>query len=142
MNTKCSKVLQPKVKVHQWTTNIKAKRRDYDEKYEHENYQVFQHKNIIYNHDININDVDDHLEAVQKLKVADKEDYFMANGMDYTRCSEYINIVKYLNRCWHMTYMTQAQKQENGSYNNKQNVARWSIIGVIAFIYYYVQDNH
>lgn len=107
----------------------------------HENYQVFQHKNITYNHDINIQDVEDHLDAVHKLKKTDKDDYFMSHGLDYDRCYEYINIVKYLNRCW---IMRQTAKQ-----NDDNRIHRlipfippgWTILGVIAFVYYFVKDD-
>lgn len=111
---------------------IKAHQNDY------ENYQIFQHKDTTYNNNVNINDVDDHLEAVSKLKKEDKDDYFMAHGLDYDRCYEYINIIKYLNRCWKLRYNGSLQKNDNKESKNKPIFAPlYTIIGIIAFVYYY-----
>jgi hypothetical protein len=112
-----------------------------NEKDHYENYQVFQHEHITYNNDVNIKDVDEHLEAAHKLKKTDKDDYFMSQGLDYDRCYEYINIVKYLNRCW---------KVKNDSkkidHNKKIDlkpffVPGWTIIGIIAFVYHFINDD-
>lgn len=107
----------------------------------HENYQVFQHRDTVYNDNVNIKDVEDHLEAVHKLSKTDKDDYFMSQGLDYDRCYEYINIVKYLNRCW----KTKHNPIENTKLldNTKLNpfiIPGWTILVVIAFIYYSVKD--
>lgn len=122
---------------------IKAKGKD--EECDHENYQVFQHKNITYNHHVNLQDIDDHLDAVHKLKKEDKEEYFMANGLDYNRCYEYINVVKYLNRCWRTTYKNTESNKQSSKSDNKDHkkfiVPGWSIIGIFAFIYYVVKDD-
>lgn len=55
---------------------------------------------------VTLQDVDDHLNAVERLKDSDKEDYFLAHGMDYKRCRQYVNIVKYMNRCFDKTTKT------------------------------------
>jgi hypothetical protein len=111
----------------------------------YENYQVFQHQHITYNDNVNIKDVDDHLEAVHKLKKTDKDDYFMSHGLDYDRCYEYINIVKYLNRCWKVKKKRMdTMKTTDDNKQGKQNsffVPGWTILGVIAFIYHFVKDD-
>lgn len=121
---------------------LKANGKD---EFQYENYQVFQHKNIHFKNNVTIRDVDDYLEAVYKLKKTDKDDYFMSHGLDYDRCYEYINIVKYLNRCWKMKH--NHMKNENEIDNNKITdkhpflIPGWTILGVIAFIYYFVKDD-
>lgn len=130
-----SKYLSPRLKI----CNVPIKKRSFVKAHEndYENYQIFQHKNIKVNNNINIHDVDDHLEAVSKLKKKDKDDYFTAHGLDYDRCYEYINIIKYLNRCWKMRYNDNLQKNNNIESNNKPFVIPLCvIIGVIAFVYY------
>jgi len=111
----------------------------------YENYQVFQHQHITYNDNVNIKDVDDHLEAVHKLKKTDKDDYFMSQGLDYDRCYEYINIVKYLNRCWKVKNKRMGtMKTTDDNKQSKQNpffVPGWTILGVIAFVYHFVKDD-
>lgn len=145
---KSNHYLSPKIKHHnnkhvrKRCIAFKANEKD-DCNYE--NYQVFQHKNITYNNNVSIRDVDDHLEAVHKLKKTDKDDYFMSHGLDYDRCYEYINIVKYLNRCWTMKHNNMSSYKEND--HNKINgkhtflVPGWTILGVIAFVYYFVKDD-
>jgi hypothetical protein len=140
MNLHCRKLLSPqsvKISKKQVTVKrcfyIKAKEKD-----EYENYQVFQHKHALYNDNIHIEEVDEHLDAVQKLEKEDKDDYFMSYGLDYDRCYEYINVIKYLNRC-----LTTASKSEERD-NNKKEKFRfpgWSIIGFLAFMYYFVKDD-
>lgn len=116
------------------------------EENEYENYQVFQHKDVTYNQNINIEDVDDHLQAVHKLKTEDKEDYFMSNGLDYNRCYEYINVVRFLNRCWRTSYSNTNTKTKIYTKDSKNKANRfvlsgWSIVGIVAFIYYIVKDD-
>ena len=80
---------------------------------------------------ITIQDVEDHLHACQRLKDTDKEDYFLALGMDYKRCSEYINIVKYMNRCYSKSNKT-----------HKPQWLQWTVITTtIAFIYNYINED-
>lgn len=114
----------------------------------YENYQVFQHQNIIYNDNVNVNisDVDDHLEATCKLKKTDKDDYFMSHGLDYDRCYEYINIVKYFNRCWEVRHFNQNTKRmTNDNIKNTERhpafVAGLTILSVISFVYYFVKED-
>ncbi len=116
------------------------------EEHEYEHYQVFQHKDVTYNQNINIEDVDDHLQAVYRLKREDKEDYFMSNGLDYDRCYKYINVVKFLNRCWQKTPYNNTKNimYNNDDSKNKANrivLSSWSIFSIVAFIYYFVKDD-
>lgn len=118
---------------------LKANKKD---ECDYENYQIFQHQNITYNNNVNIKDVDDHLEAVRKLRKTDKDDYFMSHGLDYDRCYEYINIVKYLNRCWKIKH-SHVRNDDNNKITGKHQflVPGWTILGVIAFIYYFIKDD-
>lgn len=139
MNMTCQKTLLPQMKKKHFMFGnrkfyyTRAKGKD-----DYENYQVFQHKHIVYHQDIHIEEVDNHLETVYKLAKEDKDDYFMSNGLDYDRCYEYINIVKYLNRC-----LTVASKSDEKDNNKKEKfrLPGWSVIGVLAFIYYCVKDD-
>jgi len=80
---------------------------------------------------ITLQDVDDHLEAVKRLKDSDKEDYFLANGMDYNRCYEYVNVVKYMNRCYN-------KKAKTGTIQ----WLHWTILtAAISFICNYIQED-
>lgn len=80
---------------------------------------------------ITLQDVDDHLAAVKRLKDCDKEDYFSAHGMDYKRCYEYVNIVKYMNRCYNK--------------RAKTGTIQWLhltiLTAAIAFICNYIQED-
>lgn len=142
MNSTNHKILSPHlkqaIKTNRTRNNkrcfcVRAKGQD-----DYENYQVFQHKHKVYDNNVNVDEVNDHLEAVHKLKKEDKDDYFMSNGLDYNRCYEYINVVKYLNRCWR----TASKSVENDN-NKKWNltIPGWSIIGILAFMYYFVKDD-
>jgi hypothetical protein len=104
---------------------------------EYENYQVFQHKHHVFNQSVDIEEVNDYLEAAQKLKKEDKDDYFMSNGLDYDRCYEYINVVKYLNRC--LIIASKSEKQDEKKWNFK--VPGLGVLGILAFIYYFVKDD-
>ena len=111
--------------------HVKATSKD-----EYENYQVFQHKHIVFSQSVDVHEVDDHLEAVTKLKKEDKSDHFMSHGLDYDRCYEYINVVKYLNRCWKSSH-----NHEYNVFNKTKFIDPCStVICVIAFIYHYVKD--
>lgn len=137
----CNQYLLPKLPSNYYNntlnrryTALKANKKD---GHHYENYQVFQHQNITYNDDVNIKDVEDHLEAVHRLKKTDKDDYFMSHGLDYDRSYEYINIVKYLNRCFNL-------RNKHISYNDKlkSNPAQGcTILSIFTFIYYYVKDD-
>lgn len=107
----------------------RAKNKD---NYHYENYQVFQHEHLMHNDNITIEDVDDYLEAVKKLKKEDKNDYFMAHGLDYDRCYEYVNVVRYQNRCWQKPY----------NKVNKQDIIASGrrIFNGIVFIYYFIKN--
>lgn len=139
MNITFQKVLLPRFKERQIKLgnrrcfHIRANGKD-----EYENYQVFQHKHIVYDNNVDIKEVDEHLEVVKKLNKEDKDDYFMSNGLDYDRCYEYINVVKYLNRC--LTTASKIIKNDN-SKSWKIKVPGWSIIGILAFMYYFVKDD-
>lgn len=118
---------------------ILIKARNKDDNY-YENHQVFQHKNAVYQNVVNVEEIDDYLEAVKKMKKEDKDDYFMAHGLDYDRCCEYINVVKYQNRCW--------KKQYNNKHFNsqKQNlplfaIPYWKLLYGFMFIYYIIKDD-
>ena len=110
---------------------ILIKARNKDDNY-YENHQVFQHKNAVYQNDVNVEEIDDYLEAVKKMKKEDKDDYFMAYGLDYDRCFEYINVVKYQNRCWQKPY----------NKVNKQDIIASGrrIFNGIVFIYYFIKN--
>ena len=120
-----------KYSIKQRCFALKANRKD---KHHYVNYQVFQHENVIYNHDVNICDVDDNFEAVCKLKKTDKVDYFMSQGLDYDRCYEYIHIVKYLNRCWKL-------KCEDDNPQKVKINQLHHISNILRFIYYFINSN-
>jgi hypothetical protein len=117
---------------------IRAKRED-----EYENYCVFQHKHIVYHHhDIHTEEVDDHLEAAYKMNKEDKDDYFMSNGLDYDRCYEYINVVKYLNRCLKTASKNVEHDSEfQDNHKWKFPFPGWSILVILGFVYHFVKDD-
>lgn len=94
----------------------------------YECHTVFQSSHVL--GPITIQDVDDHMAAVKHLKDRDKLDYFSAHGMDYKRCDEYINVVKYLNRCYNKKLKAEAESHK----------MHWTIIPALAFICSYIQE--
>lgn len=143
MNTLYSKTFgsaKSQPKLHRFDGSrrfyVKAQSKD-----EYENYQVFQHKHMVFDQSTDVHEVDDHLEAVVRLRKADKDDHFMSHGLDYDRCYEYINVVKYLNKCWG----TPNIHHHNHTHKDNKKVLPvppgWTIICVIAFIYHFVKDD-
>lgn len=114
-----------------------------------EKHQVFQSEFTTYDNNISINEVESHLEATKKLTRTEKEEYFFALGLDYYRCNEYINIVKYLNRCFQKPYLETNKTidaETNIDLNNQLEISNvfsiWGLFSILMIILYFSITNY